>query len=166
MKQKNVVAIVFNLLIVTLTIIAMILAIFDVQKMGKTYVDVFKYYTTLSNLFLFITAILTVTFKFREIFLKNKPMPKWISILKLCATAATTVTMVTVICVLTPGAILKPTDEFDVAFLYSGSNCIFHVVSPIIAILSFILFETNRNNNTSCNSFEINRNKIYYIFSC
>ncbi|MCQ3908596.1 MAG: hypothetical protein MJ200_03490 [Mycoplasmoidaceae bacterium] len=57
-KKKTIVGICLNSLIVIGTIIALGLATIDVKTMKTTYGMLFKYFTTLSNLFLFVAAIL------------------------------------------------------------------------------------------------------------
>ncbi|MCQ2956715.1 MAG: hypothetical protein MJ233_02480 [Mycoplasmoidaceae bacterium] len=76
MNKKRIISIVFNFAIVTASLIGLILAIFDTMALGKSYEEIFKYYTTLSNLFLLITAILMATFNLRAIFKKDKTVPK------------------------------------------------------------------------------------------
>jgi len=89
----------------------------------------FRYFTVLSNLFCALTALVLLLC---ELF---GAMPAWAVVFKYVGTAAVTVTLCTVFFFLLPASrsldgLLTPWPEF-----------IMHLVTPALAILSFLCFE-------------------------
>lgn len=143
-KKKILISLSLNAIIIVLTIIGLGIAVIDIQSHpDHTYASLFQYFTTLSNIFLFATATIMLVCQVLLVVGKIKSIPKWISIVKLCATVSTTITMLVVIFFLTPVAASGQFEEIGPAELYTGSNAIFHVISPTVGIVAFLLFETN-----------------------
>jgi hypothetical protein len=89
----------------------------------------FRFFTVLSNLFCAFTALLLLLC---ELF---GAMPAWAATLKYMGTAAVTVTLVTVFVYLLPATgSLK-------GLLDSWPELIMHLITPLLAILSFLFFE-------------------------
>ena len=88
----------------------------------------FRYFTVLSNLFCALTALILLLC---EIF---GAMPAWAVILKYMGTVSVTVTFLTVLLFLWPsvGAIHG---------LWDGPELVMHLITPLLAILSFLLRE-------------------------
>ncbi len=164
MNNKMKVSIIFNLAIVTATLVGMVLAIFDTARMGVPFTDVFKYYTTLSNIFLFISAILMTCFNFRALYRKDKPTPNAVYIVKICATTVTTITMLTVFCFLTPVAIYLKPEDYTVELLYTGSNCVFHVINPILGLITLLFFESNHKIDLPHVTFTLVFTMLYEVY--
>ncbi|MCQ3907879.1 MAG: hypothetical protein MJ219_04110 [Mycoplasmoidaceae bacterium] len=101
-----------------------------------------RFFTVQSNILLAIAAL--AIFVFDLLLLTNvaNKIPKGMHIFKLCTTTSTTITMLIVVCVLTPGILLGLSDT-PISFLYEGAGTIYHLINPILAILTFLLFETN-----------------------
>ncbi|MCQ2956716.1 MAG: hypothetical protein MJ233_02485 [Mycoplasmoidaceae bacterium] len=72
--------------------------------------------------------------------------------------------MLTVICFLTPVAIITQPEEFTAAFLYSGSNCIFHIINPVLAIVTLLFFESNPHIEFPHVTFSVVFTGLYEIF--
>lgn len=83
----------------------------------------FRYFTVLSNVFCAATALLMCF----------APGMRWVWILKYTGTAAVTVTMLTVFLFLGPNLGYKK--------LLTGADLYMHLVTPLLAILSFFCFE-------------------------
>ena len=129
---KDNVAIVLNILLIVLEIIALAITI-DLIGLDLTY------YTVDANLFALISAILFLTLK--------KRIPKAVDILKYSSTLALLITFLVVI------FILYPMRDFNFNFLFlEGPNLYFHVLCPLIVLISFLLFENNELENTLKNN--------------
>lgn len=89
----------------------------------------FRFFTVLSNLFCALTALVLLLL---ELF---GNMPAWAVVLKYMGTAAVTVTLLTVF------LFLLPASRSIEGLLGTWSEIIMHVVTPILAILSFLGFE-------------------------
>lgn len=88
----------------------------------------FRYFTVLSNLLCGAASLaVVIAWCFGE-------LPLWVQMLKFTGTAAVTVTMLTVLCVL--GPISHEWKE-----LLSGLEFVLHLVCPILAIVSLLVFE-------------------------
>lgn len=145
-RKKVIISLLFNITILCLTIIGLGIGVLDAQRWNESYVLVFKYFTVLSNIFLAISCGVLIVYEGKWLAHKIYDLPKEPYILKLCATVSTTITFLVVIFFLSPQfALGLSPGDYTLAFLYSGSNAIFHVVSPVLGILAFILFE-NRND--------------------
>lgn len=83
----------------------------------------FRYFTVLSNVLCAAAALLMCIF----------PQVRWTWTLKYVGTAAVTVTMLTVLLFLGPALGYRP--------LLSGSDLIMHLITPILALVSFCAFE-------------------------
>ena len=91
----------------------------------------FRYFTVLSNLFCALTALILLVC---ELF---GAMPAWAVALKYMGAAAVTVTFLTVFLYLLP-----VTRSLD-GLLRGAPEFIMHVVTPVLAIFSFLFFENN-----------------------
>ena len=89
---------------------------------------IFRYFTCQSNILCATAALLTCVFSLNGI------PPRWVWFLKYLGTAAVTVTMMTVFLYLAPalGGLGK---------LLAGSDLFFHLLTPVMALVSFCAFE-------------------------
>ena len=88
----------------------------------------FRYFTVLSNLFCAAAAAITA------IAGAFGTLPLWVVLLKYTGTAAVTVTLLTVLLFLAPSS-----GEWKK--LLSGPDLIWHLICPLLAIVSFCAFE-------------------------
>lgn len=88
----------------------------------------FRYFTTLSNVLCAIAALIAA------ILLPFGKLPFWALLLKYTGTAAVTVTMLTVLFFLLP-------ISHDWKGLLSGAELFLHLICPLLAIVSFLVFE-------------------------
>ena len=95
----------------------------------------FRMFTNLSNMFVSITAAMTIPFTVDGIRQKNHHLPRWIMKLTLASTTAIAVTFVTTLFVLSPQAGFT-------RIMLSSSNLPTHTIVPLIAILSFLFINT------------------------
>ncbi len=91
----------------------------------------FRYFTMLSNLLSAAASIAVV------IAWLCGGLPVWVQLLKFAGTAAVTVTMLTVL------LLLAPLSHEWKDFL-SGAQLLMHLICPLLAIVSFLVFEKTR----------------------
>lgn len=128
MNSRNI-NIIINSLIVILEIIGFILVF---NELGITSLE---YYTEDSNLLLLMSSIIFLIY-----ILKNKELPAWFESFRFVAVVSTTLTLIIVLTVLS-----WTTDLGLYHLLFNGSMLYHHTLCPLLAILSFALFE---NYNT------------------
>ncbi len=134
-RVKTWLAVLCNLLIVAFTAYSMT-RFFTVGGSGNMAVlnaRCFQYFTTDSNLLAALSSLLLIIAQFGFL-LRGRPIPAPLVVLKLVGTAAVTLTFFTVFCFL--------------GFLYgfqsmiAGTNLFMHLISPLLAMVSFVLLET------------------------
>jgi len=127
-KQDRI-SLAISLVIVVLEVVALIMVI---RSMGW---GMFVYYTQDSNLLLLIASAIWAFCCFRRL-RDGVAIPQWVRVLKFAATGTVFVTFVVVIAVLVPmGA-----GSFS-EMLFDGSMLFCHTLCPILAVVSFVLFE-------------------------
>ena len=138
MKKKS---LILNIVIVLLTIFASILMFTGIKIthgaepiLETTKLGMFKFFTVDSNIFMGLTSLL---FIIKEI--KNEEITKNMLRLKLMSTTAVSLTFVIVF------TYLGPISKDGIISLLQNSNLFFHLVIPVLSIITFTLFEkTNK----------------------
>ena len=167
-SKKITCSLVFNFLIVVLTAKGFMRDIFEnfkdslLDKNEPSIFLQFRFYTILTNLILAIVAIIFIVYDFLLIRKINK-IPNWLIVLKMCATTGTTITMFVVCFILFPGA-LAGFSKVGLGFAFSGTSKYYHIFTPILGILTFILFETNRDIKLVNCCFGMIFTELYSIF--
>ena len=118
-------SIIINTAIVAIVTTCIILGMCKTQPRGK----LFRYFTVLSNVLAALASAVLIPFA-----CAGGELPQWTLILKYAGTAAVTVTMLTVLCFLGPCS-------HDWKGLLTGVQLMLHLVTPLLALISFILFE-------------------------
>ena len=139
MKKKA--SLMSNIIIVLLTIFASIIMFTGIKIthgaepiLETTKIGMFKFFTVDSNIFMGIIALL---FVIKEI--TNQEITKNMYRLKLMATTAVSLTFVIVF------TYLGPISKDGIISLLQNSNIFFHLVIPVLSIITFTLFErTNK----------------------
>lgn len=103
----------------------------------KTQSGFFSYYTQDSNIFALIACVISLTFTLRAL-IKGKAVPEWVTALKYMAVCCLAVTFFVVVTVLAPPYGLL---GFKIA-LFRGNAVFLHLLCPVIAVCSFIIFES------------------------
>jgi len=124
-----------NAIIFVAEIIGFILAV------GNNGFVIFIYYTQLSNLVLLIASGLYLLFSLKN---KDGDIPKGIVNFRYIATCLTAVTFLTVVFVLIPMMVPSGT-QWIYFLLFREANFFHHVLCPILAFVSFLLFEEGYN---------------------
>ena len=124
--QRNV-SIALSIIIIILEIIALIVCY---NSFGINL----AYYTIDSNIFLLISTILYL--------LTINNVPKIVQLLKYSSTLSVFITFLVVVFV------LYPMYNFNFQFLFlDGPNLYMHVLCPVLALISFIFFDSNEIEN-------------------
>jgi hypothetical protein len=144
MNRKNnklKVSIVINLLIFVLTVIASIIMFTGFKFMGdevvleQTKMGMLKFFTVDSNMFMGIMALIFAIKEIKILKGKNEEISKGLYILKLMATVGVALTFLTVI------FYLGPISEGGIPSMLKNSNLFFHLIIPVVSIITFIVFE-------------------------
>lgn len=132
-KTRQILAIVCNALIVLLELAGITLSIIEYGD-GS-----FEYYTQESNYLALLASALYLPLALRQL-RGGKALPKWAASLRHMASGCVALTFFVVVFV------LAPMDEQGFAslphLLFSGSMLYLHFLCPVLAMLSFLLFET------------------------
>ena len=132
----NLVSAVLNLAVIVMTVIAM--AEFTRPQGGSANMKVrsfkcFKYFTVLSNVLCALISAVTLFFAARALITGVSSVPYWATVLKFIGVTAVALTLTVVFVMLAPAAGLK--------LLLEGGSLFMHLLTPLIAILSFTVFE-------------------------
>lgn len=148
-KQRilNIISLIFNICIVLFTIYAISWnfrndIIVEDDWFGFHGFKSLSFFTNLSNIFVAITALILIIYNIKNLINDTNDYPDWALKLKFTATVAVTVTFVTVIVFLTP---LVAIYGKNVWALYNKNNFFLHILTPILAIVSFVLCEKIKN---------------------
>lgn len=137
--KKIKISLILNLLIVLFVSIGTVLMFLGIKFMpDKTLlqaskIGMFKFYTVDSNI---LIGIISLILSIKEIkLLKNKieEIPKSVYVLKLVGTSSIAITFLVTLLFLAP--------QYGFYAMYNNSNLFFHLVVPVLALISFILFE-------------------------
>lgn len=141
--KKIKVSLILNIIIVLLVIFATIFMFtgFKFMPGGSllevSKVEMFKFYTVDSNILMGIVSLIFIIYEKKLLKNKIKEIPKKVYILKLIATSGITLTFITT------SFFLAPTYGFYAMF--NNSNLFFHLVVPVLSIITYIFFEKHEN---------------------
>lgn len=133
-----------NYIIFLLVLIGVIFMFCNINFMGDNNilsisgVELFKFFTVDSNIFMGISALLFGIYEILIIKKKKKNIPHFLYTLKFMATISITLTF------LVTAFFLVPTSKYPYWIYYQNSNLFFHLIVPILSIITFILYEKNR----------------------
>ena len=148
-NKKLLISIILNLLIVVFEIIGVVLSI---RRRG---VEAFLFYTELVNYLTLVISLIYVIFGFVAL-KKNTKTANWLHNLRYASTVCLILTFMVVLCILVP---ITPS-EFGFYF-FGDSNLYQHFLCPILAIVSFMFFESERKLNKKTILFGIFPTLIY-----
>ncbi len=145
-KQKilTVISLICNIAIVGFVVTAFIYSFFvsaNSALMAKGF-NSLRFYTVLSNLLLALFSLPLLVMNIITLKTKKYECPTWIGLLKYIGVASVSVTFLTVICFLAPAAAKRGQGYWS---LFQGPNLYYHLIVPLLAIISFDLMELNIN---------------------
>ena len=122
--------IIVNALVVLLMILAVLLMFFgELGVLASTKWSSFKYFTVQSNVFAGVSSLLSFIYLLR----KNKEYPGWLVVVKLTSAVSVGITFLVVMTYL--GAV------YGYPLLFNNANLFLHGIIPVLALVSFALFE-------------------------
>lgn len=143
MRRNLKTSFILNCIIVVLFLFGMISSLTSFRWMGiegnltpETH-NFLWFFTVDSNILLAVASLVLLTFEALILFSKRKAIPHWVIVLKYITVTATTLTLLTVMLYLSPLLGL----EFWKLFL--NNNLIYHLISPVLGIVSLIIFEAD-----------------------
>ena len=112
----------------------------------------FRYFTTLSNVFVAITAIAMLCFNVKNVIKDEYSFPRWIAVLKYTATCSVALTFFTVALFLSPFITFYGKSYFT---LFKGNSFFFHFLLPALSVLCFTAFEKSPELPFKCTGVAI-----------
>ncbi|MCR4906551.1 MAG: hypothetical protein K6A33_10765 [Clostridiales bacterium] len=121
--------------LIVFTVIPLSALLFFVERPDEpVHFEVFRYFTTLSNVAAALAAIPAAVFAVRVLSGKGGRLPLWLLICRFLATSMLTLTMMTVLCFLGP--------IYGYGEMYTGVNFWFHLINPVLSVTAFLFLET------------------------
>jgi len=145
-RKKNVISLIINLAIIFFTIESVWYSfrtdvIRDPDWFGFEGIHSLRFFTVLSNIFVAISSFVTIIYNVKNILSDSYNYPSWSTILKYVSTSAVTVTFTTVAVLLAPTYAIVGKGYFT---LFVGNHVYMHLLTPILAIITFSFFETSK----------------------
>ncbi len=141
-KAFSMISIILNILTIAAVIGSFIYSFFltgEEALMAKGFKSL-RFYTVLSNLLLAIFSVPLLVHEIISLKHEGKNVPQYATILKFLGVTGTTITFLTVVCFLSPMEVINGGSYFT---MFIGSNLIYHLVAPVLALISFTIFESN-----------------------
>ena len=129
-----------------------------VQEVGT---KTFRMFTVLSNMFVGVTAAMSIPFAVDGIRQQNYHLPRWIVNLTFVSTTCITLTFMITLFVLSPQAGF-------VLMMVTGNNLFLHTIVPVISIASFLfinMYHTVKFRTTFCALIPVLTYAVVYIVS-
>ncbi len=165
MKNKLKMSLVINIIIFLLTAFSTIVMMAGIRfthgsepVLEVTKLGVFKFFTVDSNILMGLIALLFALEEIKILKGTKKEINNKLYILKLLSTTAVSITFITVF------AYLGPISEGGILSMLQNSNMFFHLIIPVLSIITFILFEKNNNLKTKDTIYGIFPTVIYGLF--
>ena len=109
------------------------LLVFVERPDERIHTEIFRYYTTLSNILGALVAVPVMIGAVLRLAGKEASLPAWLQVLRFVSASALAVTMMTVVLFLGP--------MFGWSGMFEGANYWFHLVNPLLSIFSYLLLE-------------------------
>lgn len=138
-RKYSIVALIINIIIFLSMVGALVWFLYETtNKFTDWNYRAFRYFTTDSNIFMGLVALILIPFNIKSIKHNRECTPSFFTKLNLAATTSVTLTFLTVVCFLAPLEINKG-GYFS---MFTKSNFVYHFLIPVLAIINFTLFET------------------------
>ena len=109
----------------------------DGSLLEASNMNMFRFYTVDSNILVGIVSLILIIFEVRLKKEKIKEIPKWVYNLKLMGVAGITLTFLVTLVFLSP--------MYGFYAMYNNSNLFYHLIIPILSLISYICFENYDN---------------------
>ena len=161
-KEKTIISLILNCLTV-IAVLTGVIMIFAAQHrsadglVSETPISAFRFFTTDSNVLAGLFAAMFLIYE--ALFFAGKiKIPTFVYVLKSVGTVGVTVTLFTVLFYLAPfapGGFLS---------MFKGRDLFFHLIAPLLSLISFIFFENTKNVKFKCTLWGIVPISLYGIF--
>ena len=161
MKLK--ISMLLNLIIVILTVIGTYYMLNGIEFMGHednlsaTKIEMFRFYTVDSNVLMGIVSLLFLISEIQILRCKKEKISRLLYILKLIGTVGTSLTFLTVV------LYLGPISKNGMLSMFLNANLFFHLITPVLSIITFIFFEKTSKLDFKCTFLGIIPMFIYGI---
>lgn len=132
-KTKAAVSIVLNALMVLVTAGVVISYFFTKNFLIRTNQEIFYYFTTDSNIFVGLAAILIIIFDIQILRGKRTGIPKPAIVLKFAGVVTVMIVLLTCLLYLAP--------KYGFGFIFGGTFFHMHLAAPLMAFVSLCFFE-------------------------
>ena len=138
--DKKKISVILNILIVLLVLLASFMMFNGIRfsshemMLESRKLSMFRFFTVDSNIFMGLVALIYVIYSY-----KKKDIPKFVYILKHMGVAGVTLTFLVTLFV------LAPTIPSGFISLYVNSNLFFHLIIPLLSIISYVFYERYDN---------------------
>ncbi len=158
---------IYNILIFIIVLLGTIFMITGYQFMTNSTtliasgLSAFKYFTVDSNIIAGIASLIMIIYEHQVISKKRKIIPKYVYVFKYISTVAVMLTFIVTLFYLAP--------IFGSKFytLYLNTNLLFHLIVPILCLISFIRYEKGYINfkDTFLGLIPMGIYAIYYVIN-
>ena len=141
--KKIKISYILNIIISILVLLSLLIMLTGFKFMGNdlvltaTKIEAFKFFTVDSNILIGIISLIMGIYEYKVIRGKKENMPDYIYTLKLIGTISVMLTF------LVTTLYLAPSIKNGYYVLYKNANLFFHLVIPLLSLISFIFFEKN-----------------------
>ena len=147
LRKKCIASLMMNMAIIFFTVVSEIESfrldvVRDEMWFGFTGIHSFRFFTVLSNVFVAVVAVLLIVHNIKNIVHDTYEYPEWLITLKHTATTAVTITFLTVLLFLAPSFAIAGKGYFT---LFLGTHIYMHLLNPVLAVLSYVFFESRHN---------------------
>ena len=140
-KTYRLIDLLFNIVIFLTTAWAVVFYFYsDPDILGSTRTACFRYFTTDSNVLEAAAAAVVCVFRVLQLKDPDRKMPLWVTVLRFTGTAAVALTLLTVVFFLAPVSCIS-SGIGTVPFYFAGNVFVLHLSTPVLAIVSLILFD-------------------------
>ena len=137
--KKIKISLILNIIITVLVTLGTIFMFLGIKFMPSksllevSNIEMFKFFTVDSNLFVGIISLILSIYEIKLLTNRIDKIPKLIYILKLSSTSTVTLTFLVTSLFLAP--------QYGIYEMFNNSNLLFHLIVPIISIISFVFYE-------------------------
>lgn len=141
--NKIKISLILNIIIVFLVLIGSIFMFLGIKFMPDetllevSKIEMFKFYTVDSNILMAIISLIFIIYEIKLLKGKIDKIPNKIYILKLVGTSAISLTFIVTAAFLAP--------QYGLYAMYNNNNLFFHLIVPLLSLISYIVFERFEN---------------------
>jgi len=109
----------------------------DKTLLEVSKIEMFKFYTVDSNILMAIISLIFAIYEIKLLKGKIDKIPNKIFILKIIGTSAISLTFIVTALFLTP--------QYGLYAMYNNNNLFFHLIVPLLSLITYIVFEKHEN---------------------